>query len=58
MKRASLGGACLEGADFSEVTGLTRDQLAQAVLDENTILPNYLQEPSPEVKGPDRSSEE
>jgi hypothetical protein len=53
MERASLRGTHLEGADLSEATGLTRNQLAQAVLDESLILPKYLQELSPEVKRPE-----
>ena len=55
MKRTLLRGACLEGADLSEVSGLTQDQLAQAILDDNSILP--LKEGQLEDKGPEREQE-
>jgi uncharacterized protein YjbI with pentapeptide repeats len=47
LKRAYLKGAFLRGA-----TGLTREQLADAIIDKKTRLPDYLQEEPPEAKGP------
>jgi uncharacterized protein YjbI with pentapeptide repeats len=58
LKGTHLSGAHLEGVNLKEATGLTRDQLSQAILDEKTILPDYLREQSPQGKGPERSSEE
>jgi hypothetical protein len=58
LKGADLREANLEGADLRKATGLTREQLAQAILDEKTKLPDYLQEQPPKVKGPEGSSEE
>ena len=42
LKDANLRGTILRGADLSEVTNLTRDQLAEAVIDHETKLPSYL----------------
>jgi WD40 repeat protein len=42
-----LDGADLRGADLSEAVGLTTAQLATAVLDDSTILPDYLKSPEP-----------
>jgi uncharacterized protein YjbI with pentapeptide repeats len=53
LSRAHLEGAFLEGA-----TGLTREQLAEAIMDENTSLPDYLKEERPEEKGPEGNDEE
>jgi hypothetical protein len=68
VKDALLMGAHLEGANFvappigrfpfEDTTGLTRKQLSEAIVDENTKLPDYLQEQSPEGKGPARNREE
>jgi uncharacterized protein YjbI with pentapeptide repeats len=41
---AHLKGTYLEGVDLGVATGLTRRQLAEAIIDEKTILPDYLQE--------------
>jgi uncharacterized protein YjbI with pentapeptide repeats len=38
-----LDGTHLEATDLTEVVGLTREQLASAITDENTQLPGYLQ---------------
>ena len=35
----------LEGADLRDVKGLTREQLATAITDETTKLPDYLKNP-------------
>jgi hypothetical protein len=45
--------AHLEWAFLSKATGLTREQLARAFLDENTRLPDYLQEQPGEDRGPE-----
>lgn len=60
LERAILGKAHLEGADLSDgdATGLTREQLAEAFLDEKTILPDYLQDQPPKGKGPKGNDEE
>lgn len=58
LQGAKLRGANLKGADLTAVIGLTKDQLDGAILDEGTILPEYLQKEFPEVKGPEGNSEE
>jgi hypothetical protein len=57
LERARLEGAHLEGADLKEAIGLTREQLAQAILDDKTILPDYLQEQPREDKVPEGNRE-
>ena len=42
FKNAILKGTVLKGADLSGARNLTRDQLRQAITDENTILPEGL----------------
>jgi len=42
LEGAYLESAHLEGVDLRGVTGLTREQLAQAITDENTQFPDYL----------------
>lgn len=39
---ALLKGADLRGADFTGAKNLTIDQLADALIDETTILPDYI----------------
>ena len=39
---ADCGNAIFRGADLTDVRNLTREQLAEAVIDENTKLPAYL----------------
>lgn len=39
---ASLKGTILHGADLTEAKNLTLDQLAEALIDERTILPSYI----------------
>ncbi len=63
LEGANLTSACLNGTLFAVVhlegaTGLTREQLAEAILDEKTILPDYLQEQPREDSGPEGNSEE
>jgi hypothetical protein len=58
LEQCVLWNARLEGADLSEATGLTREQLGKAIIDEKTILPDYLQEELPEAKGPGGNDEE
>ncbi|MFE2239294.1 pentapeptide repeat-containing protein [Streptomyces virginiae] len=40
LTRAKLNGTNLRGVDLSTVRGLERDQLAEAITDKNTILPD------------------
>ena len=44
LARANLREADLSGADLSSVEGLTQEQLDSAVTDENTKVPEYLQD--------------
>ena len=44
LKDADLRGTILRGADLSEVRNLTREQLAEAVIDTETKLPHYLRQ--------------
>ncbi|MGO8739273.1 pentapeptide repeat-containing protein [Rhodoblastus sp.] len=39
---ASLKGTILRGADLSGAINLTLEQLSQAVIDDSTLLPNYI----------------
>jgi hypothetical protein len=55
---AFLHGAHLEGANLTRTTGLTRQQLAAAIIDKKTILPDYLYEERPEELGPQGRSKE
>jgi uncharacterized protein YjbI with pentapeptide repeats len=40
LKEANLKGTILRGADLREVRNLTREQLASAIIDETTPLPD------------------
>mgnify|MGYP001615131551 CR=1 FL=1 len=42
LTRAQLQHADLRGVDLRRVTGVTREQLAQAITDETMLLPDYL----------------
>jgi hypothetical protein len=42
LEGAILGGAHLEGVDLLGVAGFTREQLAEAITDEDTKFPDYL----------------
>lgn len=42
FKDAILEGTILRGADLTGALNLTREQIASAVVDKNTILPDYL----------------
>ncbi len=53
MEKANLSGTYLEGAFLAYATGLTRKQRAEAIIDEKTILPGYLQEKQSEDSGPE-----
>ena len=57
LERAELYKVNLEGANLREVTGLSREQLAEAIIDDQTILPDYLQEQPPKTKGPEGKDE-
>jgi len=39
FKNANLSGTILRGADLTDVTNLTREQLATAIIDDQTKLP-------------------
>lgn len=43
LKDANLKGAILRGADLREAKHLTLEQLSEAVIDETTMLPDYLE---------------
>ena len=42
FKGARLRGTILRGADLEGAKNLTLEQLAEAIIDDDTILPNYL----------------
>lgn len=44
LKDANLRGTILRGADLSDAKNLTRAQLEEAVIDQETRLPSYLSE--------------
>jgi uncharacterized protein YjbI with pentapeptide repeats len=46
LKDAILRGTILRGADLSDVRNLTQEQLSEALVDEETVLPPYLAERS------------
>ena len=46
LEGAELNGTHLEWANLFKAIGITREQLAGAILNENTILPKYLKEGS------------
>jgi hypothetical protein len=58
LERANLFVAHLEGANLQKATGITRKQLTVAFLNENTILPDYLQDKRPEAKGAEGKNKE
>jgi uncharacterized protein YjbI with pentapeptide repeats len=45
LERISLFNADLRGTDLSNARGLTQAQLNSAIIDEHTILPDYLKKP-------------
>lgn len=49
---AHLEGAVLFGTDLSRAVGLTRDQIAFAIMDEKTKLPDYLENAIPDKIDP------
>jgi len=42
LKGANLKGTILRGADLRDARNLTSEQLAEAIIDERTLLPSYL----------------
>jgi len=49
MLRTKLKGAILVGADLTGVKNLTREQIAEAVIDHSTKLPDYLSDMRPKA---------
>ena len=43
LKDANLKGAILRGADLRDVANLTWEQLSEAIIDQTTKLPDYLE---------------
>jgi hypothetical protein len=58
LEGAILYSAQLGGANLHDATGLTREQLAHATIDDKTQLPDYLLEQPREAMGPDGNDEE
>lgn len=46
LKGAILKGTDFRGADLTGAQGLTREQIGEAIIDETTILPDYLRKRS------------
>lgn len=44
LKDAKLKGAILRGADLRDVANLTWEQLSEAIIDQTTKLPDYLEQ--------------
>ncbi len=42
FSNATLRGTILRGADLTGATNLTIEQLSEAIIDEDTILPDYI----------------
>lgn len=42
LKDANLRGTILRGADLRDVKNLTKGQLSEAIVDAETLLPDYL----------------
>ena len=51
LEGTRLRKAHLEGANLRRATGLTREQLAEAITDEQIKLPDYVKNKPPKVKG-------
>jgi uncharacterized protein YjbI with pentapeptide repeats len=47
FKNANLNGTILRGADLTDATNLTREQLASAIIDDQTKLPMLADNPAP-----------
>lgn len=58
FRGANLKGTILRGADLTGAKNLTWEQLAEAVIDETTVLPSYLRDRAEAGPcGPDLSQE-
>jgi hypothetical protein len=57
MNGAIFGKTHMEGADLREATGLTWEQLADAIIDDKTKLPDYLKKQPPRPKRPEGNGE-
>jgi uncharacterized protein YjbI with pentapeptide repeats len=42
LKGAIMAGTILRGADLTDAKNLTVEQLRQAIIDDSTVLPSYL----------------
>jgi uncharacterized protein YjbI with pentapeptide repeats len=42
FEHARLAGTVLKGADLTGAKNLTEEQLVSAIIDEHTVLPNYI----------------
>ena len=42
LKDANLKGTILKGADLRGAKGLTKQQVGEAIIDDETLLPDYL----------------
>jgi uncharacterized protein YjbI with pentapeptide repeats len=58
LEWTNLWGTCLKGAILRNAKGLTREQLSEAIIDEKTVLPDYLREERPQDKGETGEHEE
>lgn len=54
FEQAQLSGTILKGADLSDAKNLTEDQLAKAIIDDYTILPNYIDRTKLQITSPDK----
>ena len=57
MKGATFGKTHMEGADLRDAIGLTWEQLADAIIDDKTKLPDYLKKQPPRPKRPEGNGE-
>lgn len=58
LRGATLCGAILKGVDLSYSKDLTKDQLASAIIDEHTLLPDYLEQYKEELLEAQRGREQ
>jgi uncharacterized protein YjbI with pentapeptide repeats len=51
FRGAILKGTILRGADLTDARNLTWEQVAEAVIDETTVLPDYLRDRASSISG-------